>query len=216
MAADKNLQGAQETVGLLSKTSDQNHLSIPVSVQDSKNVKQNLDTVLKTFSKAPSIIVNAAGITRDNFLSKVSEADFDEVIDVNLKGTFLVIQTFANAMVEHKIPNGSIVNIGSIVGKYGNIGQTNYAASKAGVAIMTKVASKEFGKFGIRVNTVLPGMILTPMLSAVPDKVKEKFIAQIPLGRFGKPEEVAEVILFLASDKSLYVNGASIEVTGGF
>ncbi|KAJ8958213.1 hypothetical protein NQ318_017354 [Aromia moschata] len=131
-------------------------------------------------------------------------------------GTFFVVQTFANAIIDHGITNASIINIGSIVGKYGNIGQVNYSASKAGVELLTKTASKELGKKGIRVNAVLPGMILTPMLQAVPDKVKEKFKLSTPLGRFGTPDEVAEVITFLASDKSSYITGASIEITGGF
>jgi len=216
VAADRNVQNAQETVNLLPKDLAQNHLSLAVSVQNSEHVKQSLQDVLEKFSKPPSIVVNSAGITRDNFLTKLAEADFDEVIDVNLKGTFIVMQTFANAMIQHKIQNGSIVNIGSIVGKYGNLGQTNYCASKAGVDLMSKVASKEFGKWSIRVNTVLPGFIETPMFDAVPDKVKTKFAGTIPLARLGRPEEIAEVITFLASDKSSYVNGASIEVTGGF
>lgn len=119
-------------------------------------------------------------------------------------------------MVEKNLTNGSIINLGSIVGKTGNMGQANYTASKAGVEAMTKTASKEFGKFGIRVNCILPGLIETPMTDTVPQKFKEIMKMQCPLRRFGHPDEVAEVISFLASDKSSYVNGASIEVTGGF
>ncbi|CAG9765106.1 unnamed protein product [Ceutorhynchus assimilis] len=214
LAADKILSSAEETVKLLPQ--DQKHLSVQLSVENKENVKEALENAIKIYSKPPSIIVNAAGITRDNFLGKLSEEDFMEVIDVNLKGTFLIVQHFANALVKHQVGKASIINIGSIVAKYGNMGQANYCASKAGVDLLTKVASKEYAKMGIRVNTVLPGMISTPMTLAVPEKVKDKFLAMIPLGRFGQPEEVAEVILFLASDKSSYINGASIEVTGGF
>lgn len=126
------------------------------------------------------------------------------------------MQNFANAMIEQNVTNGSIINLGSIVGKTGNIGQVNYTASKAAVEAMTKTASKEFGKFGIRVNCILPGFINTPMTESVPQKVKDIMVMQCALRRFGKPEEIAEVAAFLASDKSSYVNGVSIEVTGGF
>lgn len=119
-------------------------------------------------------------------------------------------------MVEHELSGGSIINLSSIIGKYGNIGQTNYAASKAGVEAMTRCASKEFGKFQIRVNAILPGFIDTPMTEIVPEKIKDMLVQQCALRRFGQPEEVAEVIAFLASDKSSYINGSSIEVTGGF
>lgn len=125
------------------------------------------------------------------------------------------MQICANAMVEGNVSNGSIINLGSIVSKFGNIGQANYASSKAGVEAMTKTASREFGKFDIRVNCILPGFINTPMTEAVPQKVKDIMTMQCALRRFGHPDEVAEVIAFLASEKSSYVNGASIEVTGG-
>lgn len=126
------------------------------------------------------------------------------------------MQACANAMVQQNVSDGSIINIGSIVGKYGNIGQANYTASKAGVEAITKTASKEFGKFGIRVNCILPGFIDTPMVESIPQKVRDIMIMQCALRRLGKPDEVAETIAFLASAKSSYVNGASIEVTGGF
>lgn len=126
-----------------------------------------------------------------------------------------MMQNFAKAMVDHDVKNGSIVNISSIIGKIGSHGLANYSASKAGVDAMTKTASKEFGKHAIRVNAVLPGFIRTPMTDKVPDKVKDLFIKSTSLRRFGEPSEVGEVIAFLASDKSSYVNGATIECTGG-
>ncbi|KAL1505743.1 hypothetical protein ABEB36_005236 [Hypothenemus hampei] len=214
VAADQNFPKVQETLKLLNP--QEKHSAMSLSVENKHNIQEVLNNIIKTYLKPPSIVVNAAGITRDNFLQKLSDADFAQVLDVNLKGTFFVLQTFANSLVEHKINEASIINIGSIVAKFGNIGQANYCASKAGVEAMTKVAAKEYGSLGIRVNTIIPGMIVTPMTAAVPEKVMNKFKAMIPLGRFGLPEEVAEVITFLASTKSSYINGASIEVTGGF
>lgn len=184
-------------------------------MSNKESVRNGLSDILAKFNQPPSILVNAAGITKDNFLLKITEEDFDDVIRVNLKGTFLMMQIFASAMAEHNVDDGSIVNVGSIIGKIGNIGQANYSASKAGVEAMTKTACKEFGKFHIRVNAVLPGFIDTPMTAPVPQKVKDLMIIQCPLRRFGDPNEVAEVIAFLASNKSSYINGASIEVTGG-
>merc|ERR1712218_720234 len=139
----------------------------------------------------------------------MKEEDFDQVIDVNLKGTFLVTQAGVQApalglMKENQL-SGSIVNIASIVARTGNIGQANYTASKAGVIGFTKTAAKELGKFGIRVNVILPGFIKTPMTDVVPDKVKEAFVSQIPLGEFGLPVDIAEVAAFLASSRSKYI-----------
>ncbi|XP_060523677.1 (3R)-3-hydroxyacyl-CoA dehydrogenase isoform X2 [Cylas formicarius] len=170
VAADANIKTAKETVNLITKESKQNHLAVEVQVESSKSVREALAQVLQNYITPPSVIVNSAGILRDNFLTKLSEEDFDEVLAINLKGTFLVTQIFANAIIEHQIKNGSIINIGSIVGKYGNLGQANYTASKAGVELLSKTASQELGKFGIRVNTILPGMIWTPMLQSVPEK----------------------------------------------
>lgn len=216
IATDCNLKTVEDTLTLLSAVTNDLHLALELNVGSSDSVNNALQKVLDHYKQPPSVVVNCAGITRDNFLLKMSEADFDEVINVNLKGTYRMTQTFANAMVTSGVTNASIINLASIVGKYGNIGQTNYCASKAAVEIFTRTAAKEFGKFGIRCNSVLPGFIKSPMTDAVPDKVKEKFIPLIAAGRFGNTEEVAQVITFLASDRSSYVNGVSIEVTGGF
>ncbi|XP_039302603.1 estradiol 17-beta-dehydrogenase 8 [Solenopsis invicta] len=213
IATDLNVKTAEETVATLEGAG---HAALNIDVADRNSVETVFKHVLEQFSKPPTIIVNSAGITRDHFLVKLTDNNFDDVINVNLKGTFLVMQTAVKAMIEaNATKDSSIINISSIVGKRGNIGQSNYCASKAGVVAMTKTASMEFGQFGIRVNSVLPGFIDTPITATVPDKVKELFIKNIPLQRLGKPQEVAEVIAFLASDKSSYVNGASIEVTGG-
>lgn len=166
----------------------------------------------------PTVIVNAAGITRDALLLKMRDEDFDEVIRVNLKGTFLINQIFAQRLLAQKPTDlkASIVNIASIVGKYGNVGQCNYTASKAGVEAMTKTMAKELGRAGVRVNAILPGFIQTPMTEKIPEKIRERLIATIAMGRMGTVDEIAQVCLFLASNKmSSYVNGTSIEVTGG-
>ncbi|XP_053988207.1 estradiol 17-beta-dehydrogenase 8 isoform X1 [Hylaeus volcanicus] len=213
IAADRNLQTAQETVDTLN---DSNHLALQLEVSNLSSVKEAFKSAINKYSKPPTIVVNSAGITRDQFILKLSEDEFDRVLDVNLKGTFLVIQTAVKEMIDADVNRGSsIVNVGSIISVNGNMGQANYAASKAGVEALSKTATLEFGQFGIRVNTVLPGFIETPMTDIVPDNVKQMFIKRISLRRMGKPSEVAEVITFLASSKSSYVNGASINVTGG-
>lgn len=212
IAVDRNLEAAKQTADTIGQ---QGH-AIEIDVTSRDSITAGLSEIVTKYNKPPSVIINAAGIIRDNFLLKLSDVEFDDVINVNLKGTFLVMQQFANAMIEHNISDGSIVNLSSIIGKIGNIGQANYAASKAGVEAMTRTAAKEFGKFRIRVNCILPGFIETPMTASVPQKVKDIMVLQCAMRRFGKPEEVAEVVAFLASNKSSYVNGASIEVTGGW
>ncbi|XP_046406582.1 estradiol 17-beta-dehydrogenase 8 [Ischnura elegans] len=214
VAADRDEKNAKLTIQSLKDNAK--NISVEVDVKDSSSVQRMFEEVKKHFQKPPSVIVNSAGITRDSFLLKMEESHFDDVINVNLKGTFLVIQTAAKALIDANMSDGaSIVNIASIVGVHGNIGQANYSSSKAGVEALTKTAAKELSKFGIRCNAVVPGFIESPMTESVPEKVKLMVQAQIMLGRFGKPEEVAEVISFLASNRSSYINGASIEVTGG-
>ncbi|KOX79360.1 Estradiol 17-beta-dehydrogenase 8 [Melipona quadrifasciata] len=213
IAADRNLENATNTITSLN---DPGHLALNVEVSNEQSIQQAFKSAINKYLTPPTIIVNSAGITRDQFILKLSNEDFAKVLDVNLKGTFYVIQTAVKEIVNANIGIGSsIVNVSSIIGKTGNMGQANYAASKAGVIALTQTASLEFGQFGIRVNAVLPGFIETPMTETVPDNVKQLFIQKIPLHRMGKPEEVAEVITFLASSKSSYINGASIEVTGG-
>lgn len=198
---------------MLSTYADVYPLKINVASYDS--VCQAVQFTCTNFQNAPTVIVNSAGITRDGYLLKMPAHDYDDVYNVNLRGTFLVTQQFAKAMIEHNVRGGSIVNISSIVAKMNNIGQANYAATKAGVISFTEVAAKEFGKFGIRVNAILPGYINTPMSEVMPENMKQQIVVRCPMGRMGEPTEVAEAIAFLASDKSSYVNGAAIEVTGG-
>jgi 3-oxoacyl-[acyl-carrier protein] reductase len=159
------------------------------------------------------VLVNNAGIVRDGQLVKLSEADFDRVIAVNLKGTFNMTQAVAPRMIEKG--SGRIINVASVVGLYGNFGQTNYAASKAGVVAMTRVWARELGKKGITVNAVAPGFIATEMTDGVPEKVLTMIRDKTPLGRLGTAREVASVFVFLASDEAAYVHGAVISVDGG-
>ncbi|XP_011259766.2 estradiol 17-beta-dehydrogenase 8 [Camponotus floridanus] len=213
VAADQNIKTAQETVASLEGVE---HIALHINVEDRNSVETAFKDVVKQFSKPPTIIVNSAGIYRRNFLTEVDDNIFDDVININLKGTLLVMQTAAKAMIEgNATENSSIINISSIAATRRDVGQSIYSASKAGVIAMTRTASLEFGQFGIRVNAVLPGFIITPMSAIIPDEVREMVIKNIPLQRLGKPEEVAEVIVFLASYRSSYINGASIEVTGG-
>ena len=162
---------------------------------------------------AIDILVNNAGITQDARLQKMTLEQFDRVIDVNLRGVFHCTQAVADAMVAKG--SGVILNASSVVGIYGNFGQTNYAASKFGVIGFTKTWARELGPKGIRVNAVAPGFIATPILDTIPEKILASMKSQVPLARLGFPEEVANVYAFLASDEASYVNGAVLEVSGG-
>ncbi|XP_032094596.1 estradiol 17-beta-dehydrogenase 8 [Thamnophis elegans] len=212
-AADVDEAGAAETLRALPPPGD--HQAARVDVGCARSVEELLRTVQARFARPPTVCVNCAGITRDEFLLRQSEAAFEAVLRVNLKGAFLVTQAVAKALVESGATGGSIVHLGSVVGKVGNLGQVNYAASKAGVEALAKTAAKELARYGIRCNTVLPGFIRTPMTDKVPTKVLDKFAAMVPMGRLGEPEDVADVCAFLASDESRYITGASLEVTGG-
>jgi NAD(P)-dependent dehydrogenase (short-subunit alcohol dehydrogenase family) len=195
------------------------HSGFKVNVSNAADVESKVEEIWTTLGMTPTdyvALVNCAGITRDGWMVNMKEKDWDDVLDVNLKGTFLMTQSVTKRLKNSK-QEGSVVNISSISGKTGNLGQVNYSASKAGVIGFTKAAAKELGAFNIRVNAVLPGFIETPMIDTVPSDVKIKLFKNIPLqGRPGKPEEVANVIEFLASKKASYVTGSAVEVTGGF
>ena len=159
------------------------------------------------------VLVNNAGITQDARLQKMTLEQFDRVIDVNLRGVFHCAQAVTEIMVAQG--SGVILNASSVVGIYGNFGQTNYAASKFGVIGFTKTWSRELGPKGVRVNAVAPGFISTPILATIPEKVIQEMEQRVPLRRLGRPEEIANVYAFLASDEASYINGAVIEVSGG-
>jgi 3-oxoacyl-[acyl-carrier protein] reductase len=168
--------------------------------------------VMKKWGRV-DVLVNNAGIIQDGQLTKMSEEQFDRVININLKGTYLCARAVVDIMIAQG--GGVILNASSIVGVYGNFGQTNYAASKFGVIGMAKSWAKELGRKGIRSNVVAPGFIDTPILAPMPEKVIDAMKAKVPLGRLGKPEEIANVYAFLASDEASYINGTVIEVSGG-
>jgi 3-oxoacyl-[acyl-carrier protein] reductase len=161
------------------------------------------------------ILVNNAGITRDALVNKMTEDMWDVVIDVNLKGVFNLTQAVAPVMLDQK--TGSIINIASVVGEYGNVGQSNYAATKAGVIALAKTWAKEFSRKGeaIRVNSVAPGYVNTEMMKTVPDKVLDPIRAKTMLGRLGEPQEIANAVLFLASDEASFITGHNLSVNGG-
>jgi 3-oxoacyl-[acyl-carrier protein] reductase len=183
-----------------------------VDVTDRMAIDAMVEKVIATWGRI-DVLINNAGITKDARLAKMSSAQFDAVIAVNLKGVFECTQAVAQTMTAQG--SGSIVNASSVVGLYGNFGQTNYAATKAGVIGLTKTWARELGPKGVRVNAVCPGFVTTPILDTVPDAVKQKMIEKVPLGRLGRPEEIAAVYAFLASDDSSYINGAVLEVSGG-
>ena len=206
-----NENAAQETIEACKKYGVQ-AMYVKADVSNADDVTEMFNQI-KELMGPVEILVNNAGITRDGLLLRMSEADYDAVLDTNLKGTFLCTKAAIKDMM--KARNGRIINITSIVGVQGNAGQANYSASKAGVIGLTKSVAREYGSKGITVNAVAPGFIQTAMTNQLPDNVKEAYLKQIPLARFGTPEDVADVVDFLASDKASYITGQVIEVTGG-
>ncbi|GIZ52537.1 3-oxoacyl-ACP reductase FabG [Noviherbaspirillum aridicola] len=183
-----------------------------VDVTKAETIEAMIGGALTTYGRI-DILINNAGIVADAQLRKMTDEQFERVIDVNLKGTYNCTRAVVDAMIERK--SGVILNASSIVGIYGNFGQTNYAASKFGVIGMAKTWARELGKHGIRVNAVCPGFIETSILKSMPEKVIRGLVERVPLGRLGKPEEIANTFAFLASDEASYINGAVIEVCGG-
>ena len=183
-----------------------------VNVTDRAQVDAMVAAVKARFGRI-DVLVNNAGITQDARLQKMTLEQFDKVVDVNLRGVFHCAQAVVDTMVAQG--SGAILNASSVVGIYGNFGQTNYAATKFGVIGFTKTWSRELGPKGVRVNAVAPGFIETPILASMPDKVLDHMREQVPLKRLGRAEEIANVYAFLASDEASYVNGAVLEVSGG-
>lgn len=181
-----------------------------VSVQS--EAEEVVNTTMKELGKI-DVLVNNAGITRDNLIIRMSEEDFDKVLQVNLKGTFIMAKLVGKEMIKKRC--GKIINISSVVGITGNAGQTNYAASKAGVIGLTKSLAKELASRGINVNAVAPGFIETDMTEKLPEKARLELTSSIPLKRLGKPEDVASVVAFLASNASDYITGQVLKVDGG-
>ncbi|MDH3975728.1 MAG: 3-oxoacyl-[acyl-carrier-protein] reductase [Deltaproteobacteria bacterium] len=187
-------------------------VAIEGNVADFKSTEEMMASVVDKMGSL-DILVNNAGITRDTLLLRMKEEDWDAVISVNLKGTFNCSRAAVKYMSKQR--SGKIVNIASIVGLMGNVGQANYAASKAGVIGLTKTTAREFAARGINVNAVAPGFIATAMTDAIPEKAKNELNAQIPMGRLGTPDDVAEAVLFLSGAASDYITGQVISVNGG-
>lgn len=181
-------------------------------VADFTETQKIFEEILAKFGRI-DYLINNAGVTRDGLFMRMKEEDWDKVIDTNLKGAFNCIKGVVRTMLKQKF--GRIVNITSVVAFTGNVGQANYVASKAGLVGLTKTLAKELAPKGITVNAVAPGFIETDMTANLPEKIKEYMLNLIPLGRFGKPEDVAEAVAFLVSDKAAYITGQVIHVNGG-
>jgi len=211
VVSDINLEKAEETVQEV-QTLGRKALAVKVDVAKLDDVEKMVEAILAQFGRV-DILVNNAGIARDKLILRMTEEDWDAVLNINLKGTFNCTKAVVRHMSKQK--SGKIVNIASVVGEMGNAGQGNYAASKAGVIGFTKTIAREFAQRGINVNAIAPGYIETPMTDALPEKVKEELKRMIPMDRLGKPEDVAETVLFLVSDSSNYITGQVLNVNGG-
>lgn len=187
-------------------------LALAVDVGNTEAVNSCIAETVKSFGQI-DIMVNNAGITKDTLLMRMSDEDWDAVLQVNLKGTFLFTRAVARPMLKQR--SGAIVNIASVIGLIGNAGQCNYAASKAGVIALTKSAAKELASRGVRVNAVAPGFIASKMTDALSTEVRDQMLANIPLNCFGVPEDVAKAVVFLASDQASYITGQVLSVNGG-
>ncbi|HBC4532366.1 TPA: 3-oxoacyl-[acyl-carrier-protein] reductase [Staphylococcus aureus] len=186
--------------------------AIQANVADADEVKAIIKEVVSQFGSL-DVLVNNAGITRDNLLMRMKEQEWDDVIDTNLKGVFNCIQKATPQMLRQR--SGAIINLSSVVGAVGNPGQANYVATKAGVIGLTKSAARELASRGITVNAVAPGFIVSDMTDALSDELKEQMLTQIPLARFGQDTDIANTVAFLASDKAKYITGQTIHVNGG-
>ncbi len=211
VVADVNLELAGKTAADI-QALGRKALALEMDVTDYAKVEEGVNKILDKFGKV-DILVNNAGITKDNLLLRMSQAEWDAVINVNLKGTFNCIKAVSRPMVKQR--SGRIISIASIIGLMGNWGQANYAASKAGIIALTKTVAKELASRNINANAVAPGFIQTEMTAKLPEDVKAKMMEAIPMAKLGRPQDVANVCLFLASEESSYITGQTIIVDGG-
>ena len=208
---DLNAEWLEETAGKV-KAVGRKVECYGVNVADGESVTAGFKAITKDFGKI-DVLVNNAGITKDGLIMRMSEDDWDAVLNVNLKGVFLCTKAASRSMMKQR--SGTIVNIASVIGLMGNAGQANYAASKGGVISFSKTVAKELASRNIRCNAVAPGFIRTAMTDALDEEVQTKMKELIPLSRFGEPEDIANVVLFLASDASAYVTGQVLSTCGG-
>ena len=206
-----NAAAAQEVLKAIQDMGGQ-AIAVQANIAVAAEVDELIQKTVTAFGSI-DILVNNAGITRDALLMRMKEADWDAVLDTNLKGVFLCTKAVAKLMMKQR--SGKIINMTSVVGLTGNAGQANYAAAKAGVVGFTKSMAKELGSRGITVNAVAPGFIATDMTEVLPDSVKEQMTRTIPLGRPGTPSDVAKAVLFLCSDAAAYITGQTLNVDGG-
>ncbi|MDH3435764.1 MAG: 3-oxoacyl-ACP reductase FabG, partial [Betaproteobacteria bacterium] len=208
---DINADLAQEAAGLVVAAGG-DAAGFAVDVRDKASISHMVESVVTRYGRI-DCLVNNAGIVQDSTLKNMTDEQFDSVIDINLKGVYNCTRVVVDVMLKQN--SGVILNTSSIVGIYGNFGQTNYAASKFGVIGMVKTWARELGRKGIRANAVCPGFVSTPILGKIPEKVLQALEDRVPLGRLARPEEIANTFAFLASDEASYINGAVIEVSGG-
>lgn len=208
---DVNLEAVQQTAIEIEALGRKSY-AVQSDVSDSAAVESFIGAVVEKFGKI-DILVNNAGITRDTLLIRMKDADWESVLKINLTGTFNCTRAVSKIMMKQR--SGRIVNMASVIGLMGNAGQANYAASKAGVIALTKSAAKELASRGVLVNAIAPGFIMTRMTDVLPDQVKAEMLNRIPLARFGKPEDIANTILFLVSEAASYITGQVIQVDGG-
>jgi 3-oxoacyl-[acyl-carrier protein] reductase len=211
VVADVNLEIAQKTA-LEIEALGRKALALEMDVTNYEKVEEGVNKILDKMGKV-DILVNNAGITKDNLLLRMSQADWDAVINVNLKGTFNCIKAVSRPMIKQR--SGRIISIASIIGLMGNPGQANYAASKAGIIALTKTVAKELASRNVNANAVAPGFIQTEMTAKLPEDIKKKMLEAIPLAKLGTPQDVANTCLFLASDESSYITGQVITIDGG-
>ena len=211
VVADVDLDNASRVAQEI-EAGGQKSLALKVDIADYQQPQNMVEDVLEKFSKI-DILVNNAGISRDALLLRQKEEDWDEVIQTNLKGVFNCTKAVCRSMMKQRA--GAIVNISSVVGEGGNPGQSSYAASKAGIIGFTKALARELAPRNIRINAVSPGFIETEMTMSLSEKIQEEIVKQIPMGRLGRPEEVASVVGFLVSDAASYITGTIVRVNGG-
>ena len=209
--ADINIAQAEATAQEIEAIGNK-ALAIEADISKLAEAEKMINATVEAFGTV-DILVNNAGITRDNLFLKMKEEEWDAVMAINLKSVFNCSKAVIRTMTKQR--SGKIINIASVVGQMGNTGQANYAASKAGIIALTKTLAQEFGARNINVNAVAPGFIETEMTQSLPEKVREGFLNRIPFGRMGTPEEIADAVLFLASDASRYITGQVINVNGG-